>query len=190
MNNVPGQVIAACAALLLLSATLEARVVKFVVEKKRPMANGTVYGDSGPYERLDGIVYFEVDPRDKLNAVIVNLDKARRNAKGMVEFSAPFVIIKPADNARGNHKILYGINNRGNNIELPFQTLPAQGNNAAPDAHDGLLFRLGYTFVDAGWAGDIITTETRLVRTDRRLGRSDPGEEGRPLRTARAQAGR
>ena len=80
----------------------------------------------------------------------------------MVEFSAPFVIIKPVDNARGNHKILYGINNRGNNIELPFQTLPAQGNNAAPDAHDGLLFRLGYTFVDAGWAGDIITTETRL----------------------------
>ena len=68
------------------------------------------------------------------NKVIVNLDKAKRNAKGMVEFSAPFVIIKPVDNARGNHKILYGINNRGNNIELPFQTLPAAGNNAAPDA--------------------------------------------------------
>ena len=110
--------------------------------------------------------HFEVDPRDKLNAVIVNLDKARRNAKGMVEFSAPFVIIKPVDNARGNHKILYGINNRGNNIELPFQTLPRPGQQRRRrDAHDGLLFRLGYTFVDAGWAGDIITTETRLGAT-------------------------
>jgi hypothetical protein len=165
MNTVLGRAVAAFAALIFLSATLEARVVRFVVEKKRPMANGAVYGEVGPYERLDGIAYFEVDPRDKLNAVIVNVDKARRNAKGMVEFSAPFVIIKPVDTARGNHKILYGINNRGNNIELPFQTLPAQGNNAAPDAHDGLLFRLGYTFVDAGWAGDIITTDTRLGAT-------------------------
>ena len=89
MKKVFGEVIAACAALVLLSASLEARVVRFIVEKKRPVANGASYGDTGPYERLDGTVHFEVDPRDKLNAVIVNLDKARRNAKGMVEFSAP-----------------------------------------------------------------------------------------------------
>ena len=105
-------------------------------------------------------MYFEVDPRDPLNAVIVNLDKAPRNAQGLVEFSAPFVIIKPVDMARGNRKILYGINNRGNNIELRFHdSRPAAGHNAVPDAHDGLLFSLGYTYVDAGWAGDIVTTD-------------------------------
>src|SRR5437016_7031136 len=46
------------------------------------------WGDAGPYERLDGTAYFEVDPRDALNAGIVNLAKAPKNAKGMVEFSS------------------------------------------------------------------------------------------------------
>ena len=156
------------ASMLLVGAVLlsmtpdaaDARVVRFNVEQTRPFAGGKSFGDAGPFVRLEGTAHFEVDPKDPLNAVIVNLDKAPRNAKGMVEFSAPFVIIKPVDMARGNHKILYGINNRGNNIELPFHQFP-RGHDDAPEAHDGLLFRLGYTFVDAGWAGDIVTTETR-----------------------------
>ena len=147
---------------VLVVASADARVVRLVVEKRRPLADGAAYGTVGPYERLDGTAVFEVDPRDPLNAGIVNLDKAARNAKGLVEFTSPFVILKPVDIGRGNGKILYGINNRGNGIELPFQTLPARGNNAPPDAHDGLFFRMGYAFVDAGWAGDITTTETRL----------------------------
>src|SRR5438552_2378730 len=155
-----GRFVAALAWIVAAAVPSEARVVKLVVEGKRPVADGVVYGAVGPYERLDGTVYFEVDPRDPLNAVIVNIDKAPRSAGGLVEFSAPFVIIKPVDMAKGNQKILYGINNRGNNIELPFQTLPARGNNAPPDAHDGFLFRMGYAFVDAGWAGDIATTTT------------------------------
>ena len=104
----------------------------------------------------------EVDPDDPLNAVIVNLDRAPRNERGMVEFSAPFFIIKPVDMARGNRKLLYGINNRGNAIELPFQTFPSLPAGADPESGDGLFFRLGYTFVDAGWAGDVTTTATRL----------------------------
>ena len=67
---------------------------------------------------MDGTAYFEVDPKDPLNAVIVNLDKAPRNVRGMVEFSSPFIILKPLDMNRGNHKIWYGVNNRGNIIEL------------------------------------------------------------------------
>ena len=104
----------------------------------------------------------EVDPHDPRNAVIVNLDRAPRNERGLVEFSAPFFIIKPVDPARGNRKLLYGINNRGNAIELGFQTFPRLPRGADPESGDGLFFRLGYSFVDAGWAGDIITTETRL----------------------------
>src|SRR5688572_13569319 len=73
----------------------EARVVRLVVEQKRVLAGGTSFGSVGPYERLDGTAYFEVDPKDPLNAVIVNLDKAPKNARGMVEFSAPFFILKP-----------------------------------------------------------------------------------------------
>ena len=136
----------------------DARVVRIVVERTTPYAGGQAFGDAGAFERLDGTVYMEVDPDDPLNAVVVNLDRAPRNERGMVELSAPFFIVKPVDMARGNGKLLYGINNRGNAIELGFHTFPATG----PDADDGLFFRLGYTLVDAGWAGDVVTTATRL----------------------------
>src|ERR1700750_651722 len=77
----------------------EARVVRFVVEQTRPVLDGKSFGDVGPYERLDGTAYFEIDPRDPLNALIVNLDKAPRTANGMVGFSSPFYILKPVDMA-------------------------------------------------------------------------------------------
>ena len=64
--------------------------------------------------------------------------------------------------ARGNRKLLYGINNRGNAIELGFHAFPPLPPGAGPEADDGLFFRLGYTLVDAGWAGDVVTTATRL----------------------------
>ena len=140
----------------------DARVVRIEVERTAPYAGGKEFGDAGAFERLDGTVYLEVDPDDPLNAVIVNLDRAPRNERGLVEFSAPFFIIKPVDMARGNGKVLYGINNRGNAIELGFQTFPSLPFGADPESGDGLFFRLGYTLVDAGWAGDIVTTATRL----------------------------
>ena len=140
----------------------DARVVRIEVERTATYAGGKVFGDAGAFERLDGTVHMEVDPDDPLNAVIVNLDRAPRNERGMVEFSAPFFIIKPVDTARGNGKLLYGINNRGNAIELPFQTFPSLPPGADPESGDGLIFRLGYSFVDAGWAGDVTTTATRL----------------------------
>src|SRR6202022_3685705 len=99
--------------------------------------------------------------------VIVNLDKAPRNARGLVEFSAPFFILKPTDPTRGNHKILYGINNRGNKqTQGDFNYVPAGPgiNNplTAADAGDGFLMRLGYTIVDAGWQGDVAPGNNRL----------------------------
>ena len=150
--------------LVLMLTPLEAgaRVVRIEVERTTPYAGGRTFGEHGAFERVEGTVHMEVDPDDPHNAVIVNLDKAPRTAEGLVAFRAPFVIIRPADPARGNRKILYGINNRGNPIELTFHAFPRPAPGAPPDANDGLMFELGYTFVDAGWAGDIVTTETRL----------------------------
>jgi hypothetical protein len=94
--------------------------VRFIVEQTRPLAPGTQFGATGEYERLDGTAYFEVDPKDPLNAIIVNIDKAPRNARGMVEFSAPFSILKPRDIAKGNRKIFFGITNRGNKQAISY----------------------------------------------------------------------
>jgi len=143
----------------------EARVVRFVVEQKRPLAEGTSFGSGGAYERLDGTAYFEVDPKDPLNAVIVNLDKAPRNARSMVEFSSPFVILKPVEMAKGNHKIFYAINNRGNQQAISYFNYGPGGNNplTAANVGDGFLMRLGYTIVDAAWEGDLVPGNGRLV---------------------------
>src|SRR5713101_6927270 len=111
------------------SHAAEARVVAFVVEQRRLFASGMSWGTVGAYERLDGTAYMEVDPHDPLNAVIVNLDMAPRNARGMVEFTAPFFILKPVEMARGNHKIFYGVNNRGNKQSLGYFNFAAASND-------------------------------------------------------------
>ncbi len=64
------------------SRPADARVFAFVVEQRRSFASGTSWGTVGPYERLDGTAYMEVDPRDPLNAVIVNLERAPKNKNG------------------------------------------------------------------------------------------------------------
>jgi len=153
--------------LLAAPGASHARVVRFVVEQTRTFADGTSFGNVGTYQRLDGTAYMEVDPADPLNAVIVNIDKAPRNARGMVEFSAPFFILKPTDMARGNGKLFYGINNRGNKQTLGYFNYVPSGpgiNNpiTAADAGDGFLMRLGYTVVDAGWQGDVAPGNNRL----------------------------
>jgi hypothetical protein len=149
------------------SASPESGVVRFVVEQQRIFADGMSFGAVGQYERLDGTAYMEVDPRDPLNAVIVNLDKAPRNAQGMVEFSAPFFILKPVDMSRGNHKIFYVVNNRGNKQALGYFNFAPSGPGindplTAADAGDGFLMRQGYTIVDAGWQGDVAPGNNRL----------------------------
>jgi hypothetical protein len=134
----------------------EARVVRFVVEQRTPFAGGVEWGNSGAYERLAGTAYLEVDPADPLNSVIVDIENAPRNARGRVEFSTPFFILKPVDAARGNHKIYYTANNRGNDALLNARTRADVGENDLP-------LRLGYTIVDAGWEGDLAPSPTRLA---------------------------
>src|SRR5258708_1612891 len=158
------------AGLLTLAAiprSAEARVTRFVVEERVPFAVGVEWGTAGPYERLKGTAYMEVDPRDPLNEIIVNLDKAPRNALGMVEFSSPFLILKPVDMSRGNGKFWYGINNRGNCIELGFRAFPTVSSGchpltAADVGQNNALLQSGYATVDAGWHGDGLQNPNQL----------------------------
>ena len=67
-----------------------------------PFAAGASFGDSGPYERVRGTYKGTLDPSDARNEVIVNLDKAPRNAQGHVEYEAEFFILRPVDARRGS----------------------------------------------------------------------------------------
>src|SRR6185295_19515431 len=121
-----------------------AHLTKLVITSTVPLADGISWGDVGPYERLTGTAYFEVDPADPANSGIVDIDKAPRNANGNVTFSTQVMIVKPVDMARGNHKIFYRINNRGNDSLLTATTRETVGNN-------DIFLKMGYTIADAGW---------------------------------------
>ncbi len=145
-----------CLAATGLARRAEARVVAFVVETRQLFAGGVSWGNAGPYERMFGTAYMEVDPREPLNAGLVDLDKAPRNARGRVEFSTPFFILKPLDMTRGNHKIFYTVNNRGNALAIDFAHSLMAAQTAADVGDNDVALRMGFTIVDAGWEGDVV----------------------------------
>src|SRR2546421_1799513 len=131
------------------------------IDRIEPFAAGMPFGTAGSYLRLMGTAYGELDPQHPRNAVIVNLDKAPRNARGCVEYAADVYIMRPTDVSKGNHKLLYEVNNRGRKRLLPIfheapETSPTSANDPATvdDAGNGFLFRQGYTLVWSGWDPD------------------------------------
>ena len=98
---------------VLFPASSSAEITKIVIEKREPFANGHEFPGSGAYEKISGKAFGALDPNSPLNKVIVNLDKAPRNANGLVEYDTDFYIMRPVDFAKGNRKILYDVTNRG-----------------------------------------------------------------------------
>lgn len=150
---------------LLLPSYAHAMITKIVIEKREPFANGHEFPISGPYEKLVGKAYGEVDPKHPLNKIIVNLDNAPRNQKGKVEYWTDIYILKPVDMRRGNGKIFYDAPNRGSKRILMFINDAPENNDpsALKDAGNGFLMRQGYTIVWSGWQGDLMPTENWLV---------------------------
>ena len=56
--------------------------VRLSIERQAGFAEGFPFGDAGPYERLTGSAFFELDPGDPANANVVDLQLAPRNAAG------------------------------------------------------------------------------------------------------------
>ena len=139
--------------------------VRLSIERQAGFAEGFPFGDAGPYERLTGSAFFELDPGDPANANVVDLPLAPRNANGAVEFRADLDILKPVDLARGNGCLLYDVNNRGNKTAL------RAFNDAPPDndpltlaaAGNGFLMRQGYTVVWSAWQGDLVPGDGLLT---------------------------
>jgi hypothetical protein len=151
--------------LLLFPVFSFAEITKIVIEKREPFANGNEFGVTGPYEKLVGKAYGEVDPKNPLNKIIVGLDRAPVNSRGRVEYWADVFILKPVDMKRGNGKIFYDVPNRGSKRILMFLNDAPENNNPSTlkDAGNGFLMRQGYTIVWSGWQGDLTPGEDFLV---------------------------
>jgi hypothetical protein len=133
-----------------------------ITEREAPVFGGTQFGAIGAYERLHGMVYGALDPGHPLNVGITNLDKAPRNASGLVEYQSEFRILKPIEQRRGNFCLIYDVPNRGNQPIMPRLNAAPDGGHP-PHAGNGFLMRQGFTVVWSGWQGDVPPGNDRLT---------------------------
>jgi hypothetical protein len=115
-------------------------VVRIEIKTRQMLADGGAFGDVGCYQQFDGTAHFAVDPGNPANRAITDIDMAERKGDGLVHFAADIRILGPENQARGNHRLLFDVPNRGNRLALAtFNSVPRSINPAAPtDAGNGL----------------------------------------------------
>jgi hypothetical protein len=135
-----------------------------IIERLRPVFDGRIFGPIGTYECMSGTIDGELDPSHPLNAPIVNLDKAPRNAAGRVEYRSDFTLMTPTDLARGNGWLLYDVVNRGNKVALTRLNRGADGNRPTTASHagDGFLMRHGFSLIWSAWQTHVPVGADRL----------------------------
>jgi Alpha/beta hydrolase domain len=122
-------------ALALASPLVQARVTRIVIDTTTPLTNPA--DATKPYQELTGRAFGELNPNDRHNKEITDLDIAPRNARGNVEYIASFRIRKPVD--------------MGNTSGLMWHDVPNRGGNVA---FSNDLFAAGDLHLLSGWQGD------------------------------------
>ena len=126
----------------LISVSSSAEVLRVEVTERQDIPE---YG----YEQIRGKVYFAIDPKNPVNAAIADLDKAPRNADGLVEFSADLLTMWPKM-GNGNNVALVDVVNRG--ATTAFRLNRTAGANLIGD---GFLMKQGFMIIAIGWEFDI-----------------------------------
>lgn len=155
------------AATVIFAGPCAAKVVKFEILKvDSPAFEGRTFGAVGTYDRIVARATIAVAPDDIHNQIIVDLDRAPRDAQGQVEAVTDVEILRPTVAANGNRTLFYEVLNRGSKLGLAlFNDIPAVTNDLvkAADAGNGFLMNHGYTVVWSGWQGDIIPGGGRMT---------------------------
>jgi len=144
-----------------------AKVVKFeIVRVESPAFEGRSFGSVGTYDRIIARATVAVAPDDPHNTIIVDLDRAPRNAQGLVEAVTDVEILRPTVAANSNRRLFYEVLNRGGKLGFAlFNDVSAVVNDLAKatDAGNGFLMNRGYTMVWSGWQGDIAPGAGRIT---------------------------
>lgn len=129
---------AVAAGACLTMADVGARVTRIEIDDRAP--TGTPFPDVGQFERVNGRAFGELDPFDRRNAIIQDIQRAPRNASGKVEYIATFSLVKPIDMSKASGLLDYRVVNRGNSTALA---------SPGPEGHVALV---------SGWQGDVAPT--------------------------------
>ena len=158
LSESPGRwvVLAAAMALGAASAPAVAVVERVEVVERTAFAPGVSFPGSGDYEKIRGIAHFALNPATAANGRIVDLERAPRDARGLVRFAAEFVVLRPVKAQPST--LLYDVNNRGSIAMLGQVNGRSPANNdptTAADAGDGFLMRHGFTLLFSAWTWDV-----------------------------------
>jgi hypothetical protein len=129
---------------------------------------GVSFGNVGPYQVIVAVAHGKLDPRNRANAGIVDLDLAPRDEDGLVSYSTDVVILRPKSSANAKRVLFYDVVNRGNKVATGFSGSSGPGFPAGAQGN-GLLMRLGYTIVWSGWQGNLPLTrqgDTKSIGVD------------------------
>jgi hypothetical protein len=127
------------------------------IERRERVLGGKPFGSAGAYEKIAGVLRFSADPAHPLHRQITDLDLAPTNARGRVEFSADFYLLRPVDAGKGNRRLLLDVANRGRKVALDvFNSAPRVPDPSEPEHFgNGFLMRHGYTVAWVGWQPDV-----------------------------------
>ncbi|MFC2170296.1 alpha/beta hydrolase domain-containing protein [Acidobacteriota bacterium] len=150
--------------LLFMIPQINAEVTRLEINSRDIFADGIEFGTVGVYEKIKGRLYYSVDPNHPANAGIVDLKLAPQTEEGKVVFSGEFILLKPVDLKKGNHRLLYDVNNRGNLYMLRYLNSGPRSNDPSDPEHagNGFLMRQGYSLLWTGWNWDVRIGNDRL----------------------------
>jgi hypothetical protein len=155
--NLPGMILVhhrldLCLVFLFVVPYLPARVTHVEISSRTDVLDAKPFGESGPYERITGRVYFAVPVANIHNRPIVDLANAVNLQNGEVEFSADFIAVRTKDASKGNGTLLLENPNRGRPRILSL--VDGGDEDLAHSAGDAWLLRNGFTVVALGWQWD------------------------------------
>jgi hypothetical protein len=139
-------------------------VVRLEVTRREPVLGGAPFGAGGPYEKIEGVLHLAVNPSAPVHEPIADLGLAPRNARGLVESSADFYLLRPLT---GNRRLLLDIPNRGRKIALGmFNSTPRSNDpTTREDFGNGFLMRHGYAVAWIGWQPDVPRRDGMMALT-------------------------
>ncbi len=153
------------------------------VQRREVVIEGRPFGAAGAYEKVVGVLRFAVDPANQANAEITDLALAPRTARGLVEVSADFHLLKPVDARKANRRLLLDVANRGRKVALGmFNSAVRVPDPSAPeDFGNGFLMRWGWTVAWVGWQPDV-PRQDGLMALSVPAARGTSGPIGGPVR--------
>src|SRR5437660_2108544 len=133
-------------------------IVDIAINSIDNFADRHEFGTVGAYLRIRGVAPGTLDPGAPGNAGIVDLDKAPRNADGLVEYATDFDLLRPEQPERGSGILVYDVPNRGakrifNLLDDVPANDPARTNDPKTREDAGLGFTLGrgHSILWSGW---------------------------------------